>query len=331
MPRRSKPAEQPKKRKRPTKAFKRDEAVVNSFLRFLRERINGFKAEPEDVQTGIAWLMWDCENKSREHETLSGYRSITYPELERRFGRNEFNAIYVVSDCADATQPEPVTVNAEFGDNVCIDNVYTEPTLDAPEYAGTTREVTGEVAPGSTVTVTYTAQDGGALPVSKYKSTITVKPADGGGSTVEWKGVFFRADASEHPAAGKDDEAATGTIKLKATFQNSDRTLWPGQFVRVVLELERRMNTMVAPSQAVQSSQDGTFLYIVKEDRTVEVRPVTVGARLDQDVVIESGVTAGESVVTEGTLRLVPGARVSIREPGSGGRSSGASPALQVA
>jgi hypothetical protein len=63
-------------------------------------------------------------------------------------------------DCADTTQPEPVTVNADFGDNVCIDNVYTEPTLDAPEYAGTTREVTGEVAPGSTVTVTYTAQDG---------------------------------------------------------------------------------------------------------------------------------------------------------------------------
>jgi carbon monoxide dehydrogenase subunit G len=61
--------------------------------------------------------------------------------------------------------------------------------------------------------LTYTAQDGGALPVSKYKSTITVKPAEGGGSTVEWKGVFFRADPSEHPAAGKDDEAATGTIK----------------------------------------------------------------------------------------------------------------------
>lgn len=63
-------------------------------------------------------------------------------------------------DCTDTTQPEPVTVNAEFGDNVCIDDVYTEPTLDAPEYAGTTRAVTGEVAPGSTVTVTYTAQDG---------------------------------------------------------------------------------------------------------------------------------------------------------------------------
>jgi carbon monoxide dehydrogenase subunit G len=61
--------------------------------------------------------------------------------------------------------------------------------------------------------LTYTAQDGGALPVSKYKSTITVKPVDGGGSLVEWKGVFFRADASEHPAAGKDDEAAGNTIK----------------------------------------------------------------------------------------------------------------------
>ena len=61
--------------------------------------------------------------------------------------------------------------------------------------------------------MTYTARDGGALPVSKYKSTISVKPADGGGSTIEWKGVFFRADGSEHPAAGKDDEAATTTIR----------------------------------------------------------------------------------------------------------------------
>jgi mxaD protein len=65
--------------------------------------------------------------------------------------------------------------------------------------------------------LTYTAQDGGALPVSKYKSTITVKPADGGGSLVEWKGVFFRADASETPAAGKDDDAASNTIKAVYT------------------------------------------------------------------------------------------------------------------
>lgn len=121
-------------------------------------------------------------------------------------------------------------------------------------------------------------------------------------------------------------DASTGTIKLKATFQNSDRTLWPGQFVRVVLELERRANASVLPSQAIQSSQDGTFVYIVKDDRTVEIRPVTVGSRLEQEVVIESGVQSGESVVTEGTLRLVPGSRVSIREPGSGGPRGGARP-----
>lgn len=120
---------------------------------------------------------------------------------------------------------------------------------------------------------------------------------------------------------------STGTIRLKATFANSERRLWPGQFVRVVLQLERRANAVMAPNQAVQSSQDGPFVYVVKDDRTVEVRPVTTGARLDQEMVIESGLRPGETVVTEGQLRLVPGARVQIREGGRGpGGREGARP-----
>ncbi len=117
----------------------------------------------------------------------------------------------------------------------------------------------------------------------------------------------------------------TGTVKAKATFVNKGHTLWPGQFVRVTLKLSERANAVLIPSQAVQSGQDGTFAYVVKEDQRVELRPIVASQRLGDETVIERGVTVGEKVVTEGTLRLIPGARVTERAAGGrGGRPAGA-------
>lgn len=118
-------------------------------------------------------------------------------------------------------------------------------------------------------------------------------------------------------------DMTTGTIKLKGTFPNSDHKLWPGQYVNVVLRLTVRPNALVVPNQAVQSGQDGTFIYIVNDDKTVSARNVVTGPRVDQDLVIEKGVEDGETVVTEGQLRLAPGSRVTIRtsgDDGGGGR-----------
>jgi multidrug efflux system membrane fusion protein len=117
-------------------------------------------------------------------------------------------------------------------------------------------------------------------------------------------------------------DTATGTIRLKGTFTNKNHTLWPGQFVRVTLRLTTRQNASVVPNQAVQTGQSGSFVYVVKQDRTVESRPVTVGARVGDDMVIESGLEPGEIVVTEGQLRLAPGTRVAVRD-GRGGREGG--------
>ena len=111
-------------------------------------------------------------------------------------------------------------------------------------------------------------------------------------------------------------DPATGTIRVKATFLNKDGKLWPGQFVRVTLRLATQPNAVVVPNQAVQTGQDGSYVYVVKEDRTVESRPVITGARVDQALVIEKGLQAGETVVTEGQLRLAPGMRVQIQTPG---------------
>ncbi|HYK87282.1 MAG TPA: efflux RND transporter periplasmic adaptor subunit, partial [Acidobacteriota bacterium] len=119
-------------------------------------------------------------------------------------------------------------------------------------------------------------------------------------------------------------DPTTGTIRIKATFANKDRKLWPGQFARVTLRLAIQPNAMVVPNQAVQTGQEGSYVFVVKEDHTVESRPVVTGTRIDQDLVIEKGLRAGEVVVTEGQLRLAPSMRVQIQGPG--GPPSGRSP-----
>jgi len=104
----------------------------------------------------------------------------------------------------------------------------------------------------------------------------------------------------------------TGTIKLKATFANTDRSLWPGQFVNVVMTLNTLRGVTVVPSEAIQSGQAGQFVFMVKPDGTVEDRAVKLGQAIDNKTVIESGIAPGDTVVTDGQLRLVPGAPVRI-------------------
>jgi multidrug efflux system membrane fusion protein len=105
-------------------------------------------------------------------------------------------------------------------------------------------------------------------------------------------------------------EPTTDTIRLKATFPNRDRRLWPGAFVDVTLRLSENPKALVVPNSAVQASQTGELVYVVKSDQTVETRPVTVGWTEGDESVITNGLQAGETIVTDGQLRLVPGAKV---------------------
>jgi len=107
-------------------------------------------------------------------------------------------------------------------------------------------------------------------------------------------------------------DRATGTITLKATFPNTDRILWPGEFVNAVLTLATEQNAIVAPTGAVQNGQQGTYAFVVKADETVESRPVTVARAAPDGLVIAEGLAAGETVVTDGQLRLSPGAKVEV-------------------
>lgn len=119
-------------------------------------------------------------------------------------------------------------------------------------------------------------------------------------------------------------DTTTGTIKLKATFPNSERHLWPGAFVRVTLQLSTEASALVVPAKAVQASQDGQYVYVVKADRTVEMHPVVVSRQQGDEMVIAQGVNAGDVVVTDGHLRLVPGAAVVDRGDAAGGGAEGA-------
>ncbi|MGC1341367.1 MAG: efflux RND transporter periplasmic adaptor subunit [Candidatus Binataceae bacterium] len=114
----------------------------------------------------------------------------------------------------------------------------------------------------------------------------------------------------------------TGTIELKGLFSNQDGKLWPGQFVDANLILDERPGTVVVPSQAIQTGADGSYVFVVDRAMKVQSRPVVVGSSDDGQTVVERGLTSGETVVTDGQLRLVPGAHVTIKSAISG--SSGA-------
>jgi len=125
------------------------------------------------------------------------------------------------------------------------------------------------------------------------------------------QGVLTFVDNSVDPT--------TGMIQLKATFPNQDGALWPGQFVNVELTLSEITNAVVVPTQAVQTGQTNQFIYVVKSNPTnaavqvVEERPVTAGISYDDKTVVEKGLKAGETVVTDGQLRLAPGVKVSVK------------------
>ncbi|ACM21120.1 efflux pump, RND family, membrane fusion protein [Geotalea daltonii FRC-32] len=113
-------------------------------------------------------------------------------------------------------------------------------------------------------------------------------------------------------------DTTTGTIRLKGTFPNGDRRLWPGQFVNVSLILGTRPNAIVIPAAAVQTSQQGQFVFVIGADKKAELRPISPSISDKGLVVIDHGLRPGEVVVTDGVMRLTPGAQIEIKKGGPG-------------
>ena len=110
-------------------------------------------------------------------------------------------------------------------------------------------------------------------------------------------------------------DSTTGTLLLKGSFDNSDDLLWPGQYVKVALQLYVEPDALVVPSTAVVAGQQGSYVFVVKPDRTTEIRDVRVARPAGDVTVLEGGIEPGEQVVTEGQLRLTAGAKVMIKPP----------------
>lgn len=136
----------------------------------------------------------------------------------------------------------------------------------------------------------------GSLKVEALSRTDNVRPALGS--------LFF---------VDNKVDTQTGTVLLKASFPNEDRSLWPGQFVDVLLTLGEQPGAIVVPSEAVQTSQQGPFVFVVRDDGTAEARPVEIDRVAREETILSGGVLPGERVVTDGQLRLSPGARVEVK------------------
>jgi multidrug efflux system membrane fusion protein len=145
----------------------------------------------------------------------------------------------------------------------------------------------------------------------KDKIPVTVTPQDGGATPVQGDLAFIDNSV----------DTSTDTIKLKGRFVNSDHRLWPGQFARVSVRVTTIPHAMVVPNQAVQTGQDGQFVFLVKGD-TVDQQPISVGQRIGEDVVVEKGLQAGQTIVTEGQLRLEAGTRIQSGGGAGGGRGA---------
>jgi membrane fusion protein, multidrug efflux system len=154
--------------------------------------------------------------------------------------------------------------------------------------------------------VTFAIPEKDLLTVKKYQALEKLKvDALIAGSEQPEKGLLTFIDNNVNKA--------TGTITLKGTFANRDKRLWPGQFVNVVMTLTTERDAVLIPSQAIQTGQSGQHVFIVKPDSTVEMRTVATGAALQGETVVLKGVQAGERVVTDGQMRLTPGAKVTVK------------------
>jgi multidrug efflux system membrane fusion protein len=145
--------------------------------------------------------------------------------------------------------------------------------------------------------------------IRRYRpETLTVRARPAGGE--ESEGTLAFLDNAV--------DTTTGTILLKGRFENADRTLWPGQFVTVTLQLDVDDGALVVPSRAVIEGQQGAYVFVVKSDRTTEVRNVRVARAAGDITVLDGGVEPGERVVTDGQLRLTAGAKVEVKEAAQG-------------
>lgn len=189
--------------------------------------------------------------------------------------------------------------SGQIGD-ILIDEGNLIKANDDNKFLTTVRQV-------QPITVAFSVPEKNLAEVKKYmlQKQLTVEVILDAQDQQSEKGILTFIDNTVDPT--------TGTIKMKGTLKNEQSRLWPGQYVTLLLYLYTQKNAVIIPARAVQVGQMGQYVYVVKDDLSAEIRPVTVARNHGEDAIIEKGLKLGETVVTDGQLRVVPGGKVAIK------------------
>jgi multidrug efflux system membrane fusion protein len=274
----------------------------------------------QQAEAALARDVIQLTNARRQVERYQGLAKSEYITTE------QFEALQTSAKALEAT----VQADSAAVDNARLNLEYT--TIRAPISGRTGSLLIKEGnlvrAPGSgpLVTVNQTrpilvrfAVPAPYLPlIRRYQAEgLEVAAAPANDSTVLTGTLTFVDNAVD---------TTTGTIMLKGQFDNAGGTLWPGQFVTATVVLYEQKDAVVVPAAAVVEAESGNYVYVVDPAGKAETRPVVLGRAAGEDVIVDQGLNAGETVVTDGQLRLVPGAKVQIRNlagPAAGGPGPG--------
>jgi len=319
-------------------AVRQAEATVGRDLAQLRQAEAGLTQRKAEIQQAMANLERDTAQLENARTQERRYRELVEKELIAREQYDNFRTqmsameATVAADRAAVENAKASALAAEAGvenvravikaDQAVVDNAKLQLAYTAIRSPMGGRTGNLLVQAGNVVK----ANEGDAMVVIAQTHPIYVSfalPEQYLADIARYQtksGLAVRATppGSAKPATGRLTfvnnlvDATTGTIQLKATFDNEDNSLWPGQYVDVILTLSTE-EAITVPAEAVQSGQQGPFVFVVKPDLKVEPRTVQPGRRVGGDIIIAGGLTAGERVVTDGHLRLVPGAKVEIK------------------
>ena len=277
-----------------------------------------FTIDPRPLEAALkqaeAALARDSAQLRNKREQLKRYGEL----VEKQYvSREQFDQIKADADAAEAVvdADKAAVDNAKVQLSYCY--IYSPVNGQVGSLLvnegnlvrvndGTPLVVINQVTP---INVTFAVPEQNLLDIKRYMASrrLNVNANFPAGEGRPEQGVLTFIDNAV--------DRTTGTIKLKAEFTNSERRLWPGQFINVALTLATQNDAVVIPSEAIQVGPDGQQVFIVKENKQVELRPVSVGQTNEGEAVITKGVAVGEQVVREGQFLLSPGSRVDIKEP----------------
>ncbi|MBI5692449.1 MAG: efflux RND transporter periplasmic adaptor subunit [Verrucomicrobia bacterium] len=277
-----------------------------------------FEIDPRPFRNALLSAEADLQKARVQLETaraqVERYRSLTTDQM---VSKEQFEKITDAARAleAEVTADESRVANARLQLEYCSIraplagrtgniNVHEGDIVRAND-SGTPLVTINQLSP---IYVTFGVPQQYLAALTRYRSTGTLRVA------VVPPGLDEKPEQGELTFLDNTVDSATGTLKLKGTFPNSSHRLWPGQFATVTLTLATPQ-VLAIPGSAIQNSQSGQYVYVVKPDRTAELRPVVIERQHEGDAVITRGLTAGETVVIEGQLRVIAGAPVDIKSP----------------